>query len=64
MKLTRRYLKAANTQLASQLAACAPESRQGLKRKLAATRAENDALRKQVEALKPASAPATSAAAS
>lgn len=34
MKLTRRVLLAANTQLKSQLMACSPESRQGLKAKL------------------------------
>lgn len=51
MKLTRRVLFAANTQLSAQLAACNPESRQGLKAKLAAARDERDSLKKLNEAL-------------
>ena len=51
MKLTRRTLKAINTQLQAQLTACAPESRKGLKAKLAATRSENEGLKLQNESL-------------
>jgi hypothetical protein len=51
MKTTRRVLIAANTQLRSQLDACNPESRKGLKAKLAAAREECAALHKANAAL-------------
>ena len=51
MKTTRRVLIAANTQLKAQLDACNPESRKGLKAKLAAAREESTARGKQIESL-------------
>lgn len=56
MKTTRRVLMAANAQLRAQIAACNPESRKGLRSKLAALRnevarleLENASLRKALE---------------
>lgn len=51
MKNTRRVLFAANTQLRAQLAACSPDSRQGMRAKIAAARKECEDLHKANTAL-------------
>lgn len=52
MSTTRKMLKAENLQLREQLAAAEPETRQGLKRKLALVRVENAALTKENASLR------------
>jgi hypothetical protein len=52
MTTTRRALIAKNTELQARLKACDPESRQGLRAKIAATRKENESLKTQLSLLR------------